>query len=137
MTSTITLYKNCLVEQDKNFIVDFNGEKAIELYLNTLQKEIISDFQYIKQNLTLSIKIDKNQSSLMMGENSQDVNYCKIQNGNENPYYYFILEKYWKSENTIELILAMDTLNTFEFNSDYVISPKSQVISYAPTGARL
>lgn len=128
MTSTITLFKSCLVEQDKNFIVDYNGEKAIDIYLNTLEKEIITDFQYIKQNLSLSIKINKNQSLLMMGENSQDVNYCKIQNGNENPYYYFIIEKYWKSENTIELILAMDTLNTFEFNNDYVLSPKSKIL---------
>ena len=128
MTSTITLFKNCLVEQDKNFIVDFNAEKGIDIYLETLEKETISDFQYIKQNLTLSIKINKNQSSLMMGENSQDVNYCKIQNGKENPYYYFIVEKYWKSENTIELVLAMDTLNTFVFNSDYVISSRTKVL---------
>lgn len=129
MTSTLTLFKNCLVEPDKNFIVDMEGGKnAIEYYLNTLEKEVITDFQYIKHDLTLTIKVSKNQSALMMGENSQDINYCKIQNGLQNPCYYFIIEKYWKSENTIELVLNMDTLNTFEFNSDYVITAKSKVL---------
>ncbi len=128
MTSTITLFKSCLLEQDKNFIVDYDGSRAIDTYLNTLQKETISNFQYVKQSLTLSIKINTSQSRLMMGENSEDINYCKIQNGNENPCYYFIIEKYWKSENTIELVLAMDTLNTFEFNSDYIISQKSKIL---------
>lgn len=127
MTSTLTLFKNCLIEPDKNFIIDLNGKKATEVYLNTLEKEVITNFQYIKHDLTLTIKINKNQSSLMMGEDSQDVNYCKIQNGEQNPCFYFIIKKHWKSENAIELVLNMDTLNSFRYDIDYVVSPKTLV----------
>ena len=85
MNSTITLYYNCLIEKDKNFILDNNGVKAIETYLQTLTSKTITDFQYIKQALSLSIKIDASQIALCMGENCDDLNYVKIQNGTQSP----------------------------------------------------
>lgn len=127
MNSTITLYYNCLIEKDKNFILDNNGVKAIETYLQTLTSKTITDFQYIKQGLSLSIKIDASQIGLCMGENCDDLNYVKIQNGTQNPCYYFIISKTWKSANTIELVLSMDTLNTYQYDGDYEISPKTLI----------
>lgn len=127
MNSTIILYYNCLVEKDKNFILDNNGVKAIETYLQTLTSNTIENFQYIKQALSITIKIDASQIGLEMGENAQDLNYVKIQNGTQNPCYYFIISKTWKSANTIELVLSMDTLNTFQYDVDYEVSPKTFV----------
>lgn len=127
MNSTITLYYNCLVEKDKNFILDNDGVKAIETYLQTLTSNTIEDFQYIKQALSITIRIDASQIGLCMGDGCDDLNYCKIQNGNQNPCYYFIISKTWKSANTIELVLSMDTLNTYQYDGDYEVSPKTFV----------
>ena len=126
MNSTVTLYYSCLVEKDKNFRLDGSGgANAIATYLSTLTSKVISDFQYVKHALALSIKIDSAQANLDMGASTYDLNYCKIQNGSENPFYYFILSKNWKSRNTIELVLAMDTLNTFTYDVDYVVDKKT------------
>ena len=129
MTSTLTLYYKSLINKDKNFILDnpTNGKSTIETYLATLEKQVINDFQYVRQGLSILIKINKTQDDLMMGHNARDLNYVKIQNGSENPCYYFIIKKEWKSVNTIELLLNMDTLNTFEYNKDYELNKKTLV----------
>lgn len=128
-TSTLTLYYKSLLNKDKNFILDnpSNEKSAVENYLNTLEKEVITGFQYVKQQLVLTIKLNKNQSLLNMGDNSQDLNYIKIQNEGETPKYYFIVDKTWKAEETLELTLNMDTLNSFEFNRDYEVNKKTLV----------
>ena len=128
-TSTITLYYKSLINKDKNFILDnpSNGKSTIENYLGTLEKEVITGFQYIKHSLALSIKIDKSQDYLNMGLDARDLNYIKIQNDGENAKYYFIVGKTWKSESTIELMINMDTLNSFQFNRDYVLNKRTLV----------
>ena len=125
MTSTLTLYYSCLVEKDKNFALDNAGAPAIATYLSTLTSVSITRFQYVKQGLSISIKIDKAQTALEMGADTYDLNYCKIQNGDENPCYYFIISKKWISQETLQLVLAMDTINTFRYDIDYTISPKT------------
>lgn len=127
MNSTITLYWNCLLEKEKNFILDNNGVNAVETYLQTIESLTIEKFQYIKQALSLTIKIDWSQSYLEMGNRDKDLNYVKIQNGEEHPCYYFIMSKTWKSMSTLELVLSMDTLNTFQYDDDYLISEKTFV----------
>lgn len=125
MKSVVTLYYKSLVHQSKNLILDYpNGTSAIESYLTTLQKEEINDFQYVKHSLSVAIKINKNQTALEMIE-SKDINYVKIQNGEEKACYYFIISKNWKSTETIELVLSMDTLNSFRFNHDYILNDKT------------
>lgn len=127
--STITLYYKSLINKDKNFILDnpSNGKSTIENYLGTLEKEVITGFQYIKHSLVISIKLDKSQDYLNMGLDARDLNYIKIQNDGENAKYYFIVDKTWKGESTIELMLNMDTLNSFQFNKDYVLNKKTLV----------
>ena len=129
MTSTLTLYYKTILTRDKNYAFDDAGSgKGIELYLAGIAtKETVAGFQYVRHSLSLSIRIDKPQSFLNMGNNAQDLNYAKIQNGEENPVYYFVTGKRWKSENTVELSLAMDTLNTFEYNVDYSVNKKTLV----------
>lgn len=129
MNSTINLYKNCLVTKDKNFILDTSGGyRAIAQYLSTLTDTLtIAKFQYIKHQLSLSIKVDLSQTNLNMGGSVDDINYCSIRNGTEKIFYYFIISKIWRSASTIELVLSMDTLNTFGFNTDYSVSNKSLI----------
>ena len=129
MTSTLTLYYKTILTRDKNYAFDDAGSgKGIELYLATISaKQTIVGFQYVKHSLSLSIRLDKPQSFLNMGSGAQDLNYVKIQNGEENPVYYFVTGKRWKSENTVEISLAMDTLNTFEYDVDYSVNKKTLV----------
>jgi len=67
-----------------------------------------------------------------MGDNVLvfNYNYCKITNHKVLPIeddtkYYFITSKRWISENTIQLNLAMDTLNSFKYDSDYSVNDKT------------
>ena len=133
MKSKITLYYKSLLNKEKNFILDLqDGSSSISTYLSSLQSEVIDNFQYIKQGLSISIKINKNQSNLEMIDN-KDLNYVMIQNFDvvnetrvyEKSYFYFVVNKVWKAKDTIELVLSMDTLNTFVFNTDYIINPKT------------
>ena len=128
-TATLTLYYKSLLNKDKNFILDNpnNGKSAVENYLATLEKEVITGFQYQKHAVFLTLKLNKSQDILNMGLDSRDLNYIKIQNDGENAKYYFIVGKSWKSESTIELTLHMDTLNSFEFNKDYELNKKTLV----------
>lgn len=122
--ATLILYKNSKIIPTENYIVD-----SIEDYLNSLTKETILNFQYIKHAFALSIKLNKSQSTLNFFDDSNNINYVSIQNTNDTyPSYYFVIKKTWISEETISLILQMDTINTFttERNS-FVISPRTLI----------
>ena len=125
--STITIFKHSILTKDKNFALDKNGSNlAIEEYLSTLQSETITNFQYVKQGLAISIKINKGQTMLSLIEDN-DWNYCKIQNDKGTPCYYFVVKKEWLSKETISLALVMDTLNTFAYNIDYIVNKKTTI----------
>lgn len=134
MKSKVTLYYQSLINKDKNFILDnlTSGNIEIENYLSTLTQTEITGFQYVKQQLSVFIKINSNQANLEMID-SKDLNYVKIANYDvvnnvdvfEKAHYYFVVSKNWRSKDTIELVLSMDTLNTFKFNSDYQINAKT------------
>lgn len=136
MKSKITLYYKSLLNPEKNFILDDgNGTSKLETYLSSLTKTTINDFQYIKNQLSVSIKINSSQVNLEMIDN-KDLNYVKIENYTEVPnsdnvyeraMYYFVTNKIWRSQSTIELVLTMDTLNTFEYNKDYLLNKKTLV----------
>ena len=125
--STLKLYKSTKLLSDKNYIVD-----SLVDYLNSFTGTniiTISDFQYIKHSLSMSLKINKSQSFLEFSKASNDFNYISIQNDDETyPVYYFILNKRWKAKETCELILKMDTLNTFTLaRGSFTISPRTLV----------
>lgn len=130
MKSIVTLYYKSLINKEKNFVLDNpDGSQSIETYLTTLTRQTIEDFQYVKQALSVSIKINLNQEILEM-INANDINYVSIQNIDEDEtplkkYYYFVISKNWKSKETIEFVLSMDTLNTFKFNDDYELTNKT------------
>ena len=48
--------------------------------------------------------------------------------GENRTYYYFITNKVWRGESTIELQLSLDTLNTFKWDEDYLVDKKTLVM---------
>lgn len=82
--------------------------------------------QYIKHALNLTLKINAEEGKQI----SFDSNYCKITNyatalSAEKTIYYFITNMKVFSENTIELTLALDTVNTLGKESDSPANPKN------------
>ena len=108
-TTTLTLYQTDITPE-RNARVD-----QLTDYLSSITtKTIINDFQYIKCDLETSIKINMSQTNCP----TFPYNYLQVKRNDEafsgkQNYYYFILNTKWISTQTIELQLAMDTVNTF------------------------
>lgn len=102
--STLKLYK-----------IDFKPEQLacldnISEYLDSLTPNTITEFQYVKHNLDIQIKVDLYQSYT----NNLTYNYISIKNNIDNrTYYYYITNYEWVSQNAVRLFLSMDDLNTF------------------------
>ena len=129
MISVVKIYKDSLILEEKNFIVD-----DIEQYLSTLSDTItITNFQYVKHALELQIKINKSQMYLDM-KAANDYNYISITNqdsegGNVNKtIYYFVDSMEWGAVDTIRLNLIMDTINTFRNGVDFNLSAKTTTL---------
>lgn len=122
--SSITLYRGCKALKDKNFIIE-----DIEDYLSTLAAYNIGDFQYLKNGLKLSIKVDISQNELDAGKLfDESYNYIKVVANNEDMiYYYFIDNRVWTSKNTITFELTQDTLNTYHAGRDYELSEYTKI----------
>lgn len=107
--SLVSLYKT-QIKPEKNAYVD-----DIEDYLTSVASTGTSNIscQYIKHDLRITLKLNLYESYQL----ALDCNYCKITNyknanTTEKSIYYFITKTSVKSENTIELSLLMDTVNT-------------------------
>lgn len=130
MRANVRLFKSCKIVPEKNFIVE-----GVNNYLQTLDYLEFDDINYFKfDTLKPTLKLQLNQVYIEM-MNANDYNYCIVQNNptslinpDTRPYFYFITNKKWKSENCIELELYLDTVNTFAFNQDYTISKKTKVL---------
>lgn len=125
-TTTLTLYKHTKLDDMKNFVVD-----DLDAYLSTKTSETITGFQYQRFELNKTIKLNKSQTYLLKGQSLNKYDYCKI-SIDDVDYFYFILRASWKAEETIELDIKMDTLNTFGFSnvasdSTYTLSNKTLV----------
>lgn len=122
-TSTVKLYKKCLIIPEKNFIVD-----DIDSYLATLELTEVNRYQYIKHSLMLDVKFNQSQV-LQEYDNLNDYNYLTIKNSDSNKIvYYFIKKRVVRANQTILFELEMDVLNTFKWNEDYAVSPRTNVI---------
>lgn len=104
--STLKFYTTNIIPE-KNCRVD-----DLENYLETCNKMTVGNFQYKIIKLDDTIKINWNQAELP----NFPFNYLSIKKSddiNDKTYYYFILNNSWKSENTVELQISLDTINTF------------------------
>lgn len=126
--STITIYRDCEIVENKNFAVD-----DIESYLSTLTKVVKNDFQYVKILKETKIKVNFSAYSVLNTYQSTKWNYVKIVNNEEQSnattYYFFITNKRWRADSTIELSLKMDTLNTFsEDNGKITFNKRTRIL---------
>lgn len=129
--STVKLYYDCKILNDRNMIVD-----DVESYLATLTPTVMEDFQFIKHDLSISIKIDTeeiganvNSGNILNPFAAGKLNYVSIQNETDySPIYYFVIDQEWTAVRTIKLYLALDTLNTFKYNVAYSFDKKTLVL---------
>lgn len=94
-------------EPSDNFYIE-----DIESYLNTLpagaKRYEWNNLNYLKLGMNLTIKLPLNQ--VYQIENS--CNYAIIEQDN-NTYYYFVVDAKWIAKKTIQLVLTLDTVQTF------------------------
>ena len=110
-TSVLTLYEKCELTPEHNYIID-----DFATYLNSLTKTVINDFQYVKHNLDIELKVSLPQTQA----NNPLFNYIKIKNSDDSrTFYYFIINAEWRATNTVLLKLSMDTLTTFTDKLSY------------------
>lgn len=116
-TSTLTFYQ-CEITPEQNCVVD-----DIVNYLNSLTPLVVNNFQYIKLDLDLYIKVNSSQVNVP----KFNYNYVAVKNSDvDKVYYYFIIgSPTWISQNTIQLQLSLDTLNTFK--DDLVWTNKTNI----------
>ena len=119
--SQIILFKNCKIVPDKNFIVE-----GIDTYLAGLESITISKFQYLRNDLQITIKINKSEE-FTESIFANNYNYLKVVQ-NDASYYYFISKKTQVAESTIALELTMDVLNTYPWNSAFTPSSRTKVL---------
>lgn len=113
--STVKIYKTHITP-DRNALVDDLAD-----YLNTLTPVFVSDdCQYQKIELDMYLKINADQK--YVGETVG--NYLDLYQDNKH-FYFFILGATWKSENTVELKLSIDSINTFR--NDFTFNKKTTI----------
>ena len=115
-TSKIKIYQTVLTPA-RNALVD-----DLDQYLSWSTLTYSNDaFQYIKLGLDLTIKINNAQNKI---SGHSLGNYVRIEQDNK-VWYYFIMNTDWKSANTIELKLSIDSVNTFR--NDLTWSDKTSI----------
>lgn len=107
-------------EPSDNFYIE-----DIESYLNTLptsaKRYEWNNLNYLKLGMNLTIKLPLNQ--VYQIENS--CNYAIIEQDN-NTYYYFVVDAKWIAKRTVQLVLTLDTVQTFFTKLKW--SDKTQII---------
>lgn len=122
MTSTIYLYKDSKITPERNFIVE-----DVEEYLSTLLNTItINGFQYLRNDLKLTIKINRGEESVDTIK-ANNYNYLRVIQ-NSVSYYYFIVKKTQLATSTIALELALDSINTFLLGRDFYATNRTRVL---------
>ena len=115
-TSKIKIYQTVLTPT-RNALVD-----DLDTYLNQLTPTYSKDdFQYIKFDLDLSIKVPMPQN-VISGHSLG--NYVRIEQDSK-VWYYFVMNTEWKSANAVELKLSVDSINTFR--NDLTFSEKTLI----------
>ena len=94
-------------EPSDNFYIE-----DIESYLRTLpstaKREEWNNLNYLKLGMNLTIRLPLNQ----MHQIENTCNYAIIEQDN-NTYYYFVVNARWVAKRTVELVLTLDTVQTF------------------------
>ena len=86
-----------------------------------------STFQYVKNGLEITIKVDLSQN-IANPKVLETYKYCSIQNTGEQIHYYFIKKARWRSLTCVEFDLVLDVLNTFVEGTDYDFKANTNII---------
>ena len=94
-------------EPTDNFYIE-----DIESYLRTLpstaKREEWDNLNYLKLDMNITIKLPLNQ----MHQIENTCNYAIIEQ-DTNTYYYFVVDANWVAKGTVQLVLTLDTVQTF------------------------
>lgn len=122
-TSEVNLYPISNLTPRKNFYID-DIESFLDQYEDT--KTTLVNFQYVKHALTLTIKINWTQEALSFDLGKYG--YLSIKNSDDTKVvYYFVMNRKWLGQSTIQLELAMDTINTLRYGTDYILDDKTKI----------
>ena len=134
-TSTLKLYATA-IDPARNMIVE-----DIETYLSGLPSASVNNIgsvMFVKPGLEVQIRIPWNQEHSW---NSSGFNYARVtipgENNSYQTLYYYITQSRWCAEQTVELTLTLDTINTYwdsvkgKFTNDTHITRQHQDRFYA------
>ena len=102
----LRLYQVDFEPTDNFYIEDI--ESYLKTLPNTAKREEWDNLNYLKLGMNLTIKLPLNQVHQI--ENT--CNYAIIEQDN-NTYYYFVVDAKWIAKRTVQLVLTLDTLQTF------------------------
>ena len=120
ISAIVTLYENCKLTPEKNFVVD-----EIATYLNTLTKKTAT-YNFIAHDLNITISANESMGILSYSAAGK-YNYAEIRNSNESkPVRYFITDRRFNAQGAVTLTLLMDTLNSFALGTDYAFSENTR-----------
>ena len=99
----------------------------LEDYLATKTYKNITDFQYVKNELELSINVDISQE-YSQPRSTTNFKYVSIQNYGEQVHYYFVKKATWRSKTCVRFELVMDVLNTFQEGRDFNFKSNTRIV---------
>lgn len=99
----------------------------LEDYLATKTYKNITDFQYVKNELELSINVDISQE-YSQPRSTTNFKYVSIQNYGELVHYYFVKKATWRSKTCVRFDLVMDVLNTFQEGRDFNFKSNTRIV---------
>lgn len=94
-------------EPSDNFYIE-NFESYLRTLPSTAKREEWNNLNYLKLGMNLTIRLPLNQVHQI--ENT--CNYAIIEQ-DTNTYYYFVVNARWVAKRTVELVLTLDTVQTF------------------------
>lgn len=120
-TSVVKLYKNDILIPGRNAMYAASETASgFSTWLSNSLKRTITDFQYVKHGLNISIKIDANQVIINKDIPDYPYNYVSITNSDDGrTFYYFIMNIEWVSQNTVRFVLSIDSVATFWDDLDF------------------
>lgn len=120
-TSVVKLYKNDILTPGRNAMYAASETASgFSTWLSNSLQKTITDFQYVKHGLNISIKIDANQVIINKDIPDYPYNYVSITNSDDGrTFYYFIMDIEWVSQNTVRFILSIDSVATFWDDLDF------------------
>ena len=120
-TSVVNFYKNDILTPGRNAMYAASETASgFSTWLSNSLQRTITDFQYVKHGLNISIKIDANQVIINKDIPDYPYNYVSITNSDDGrTFYYFIMNIEWVSQNTVRFILSIDSIATFWDDLDF------------------